>query len=312
MQILKQNPIVILIFAIFAISAMLQWISTPVALLAGILTSQIFGNPFAEIQAKLVKIFLQTAIVGLGLGMNFNSIVEVGKNGFFLSVFSISITFIAGYFMAKLFGLEKKLTHLISSGTAICGGSAIAAISPIIKANQNQMSMALGIVFLLNSIALLIFPPLGKILNLSQDQFGLWSAIAIHDTSSVVGAAMEYGERALEVATTVKLSRALWIIPVSFLSMFMFKGDQNKVKIPMFIILFLIAIAFNSFLNIPSEIGNFVNYTSRSLLIFSIFMVGANLNFKQIRSAGIKPLFFGVGLWFIISISSLWVILFWN
>ena len=312
MQFLRQKPIPYIVFALFAIAALMQWISTPIALVAGFLSTQIFGNPFAEVQGKYVKLLLQVAVVGLGFGMNFHNVVEVGKDGLGLTVFSITLTIIAGLIIGKALGLDRKITHLISSGTAICGGSAIAAVSPVIKANHNQISVALGVVFLLNSIALIIFPPIGHVLNLTQDQFGLWSAIAIHDTSSVVGAAMVYGERALEVATTVKLSRALWIIPISFLSMWMFKGGDNKVKIPLFIILFVVAILINTFIPIPPIVANMLDFGSKSVLILTIFLVGAGLNLKMIAEAGSHPIILGVSLWVIISLSSLGIILYMN
>lgn len=310
MQFLRHQRLQYIVFAFFALAALMQWISTPIALVAGFVSTQIFGNPMAKNQGKYVKVLLQIAVVGLGFGMNFYNLIEVGKDGLGLTIFSISLTIIAGFFIGKALGLNNKISHLISSGTSICGGSAIAAVAPVIKANQNQISVALGVVFLLNSIALIIFPPIGGWLNLSQDQFGLWAAIAIHDTSSVVGAAMEYGARALEVATTVKLSRALWIIPLSFLSMWMFKGNDSKVKIPKFIILFVVAILVNTFLPIPNFLGNAIDFGAKSILILTIFLVGAGLNVKMIANAGTKPITLGVSLWLIISLSSLFVIMF--
>lgn len=311
MQFLRQKPFPHLVFAIFAIAAIMQWISTPIALIAGFLITQIFGNPFdKKLQAKYVKLLLQIAVVGLGFGMNLHNVLEVGKDGLGLTIFSISLTLVAGIIIGKALGLDRKITHLVSSGTSICGGSAIAAVAPVIKANQNQISVALGVVFLLNSIALIIFPPIGGWLNLTQDQFGVWSAIAIHDTSSVVGAAMEYGERALEVATTVKLSRALWIIPVSFLSMWMFKEGDSKVKVPWFIILFIVAILINTFFAIPGFMGDSIDFLSKSILVLTIFLVGAGIDVKMIRDAGSKPISLGISLWLIISLSSLGIILF--
>ncbi|MEO5967832.1 MAG: putative sulfate exporter family transporter, partial [Ferruginibacter sp.] len=206
--------------------------------------------------------------------------------------------------------LDRKTTHLISSGTAICGGSAIAAVAPVIGATEKDMSISLGVIFLLNSVALILFPPIGLYLKLSQVDFGIWSAIAIHDTSSVVGAALAYGEEALKVATTVKLARALWIIPVSILSMFLFKGKGNKVKIPWFIFLFILAIILNSYFNIPTVITKGITTVSKSMLVLTLFLIGAGLSVQKIKEAGWKPMLLGIMLWLFISISSLIAILY--
>ena len=193
--------------------------------------------------------------------------------------------------------------------TAICGGSAIAAVAPVIKASEKDISISLGVIFLLNSIALIVFPPLGHFFGLTQHQFGLWSAIAIHDTSSVVGAAYTYGEEALKVATTVKLARALWIIPLSILSVFLFKGKGKSVKIPYFIFLFILAIIINSYFAIPAVITEGITGVSKSLLVLTLFLIGAGLSLDKIKAAGWKPMILGVSLWIFISISSILVIL---
>jgi uncharacterized integral membrane protein (TIGR00698 family) len=216
------------------------FISPAIALVMGLLVAQIIGHPYLHLNHKATHL-LQISVVGLGFGMNVQSALQAGKEGVLFTIASISGTLILGYFMGKWFSIEKKTSYLISAGTAICGGSAIAAISPVIKAEEKQISIALGCVFILNSIALLLFPVIGHYLNLSQTQFGLWCAIAIHDTSSVVGAASKYGPHALEVATTVKLARALWIIPVSLISAFIFKNNSRKISIPYFIGLFILA-----------------------------------------------------------------------
>jgi len=214
-----------------------------------------------------------------------------------------------GYFMGRWLTIEKKTSFLISSGTAICGGSAIAAISPVIKAEEKQISVALGCVFVLNSIALFIFPVIGHSLNLSQTQFGLWCAIAIHDTSSVVGAASKYGTRALEVATTVKLARALWIIPVTFMATFLFKNQSKKVSIPYFIGLFIIAMIANTYIPAVSVISPFLIIIAKAGLTLTLFLIGAGLSRKVLASVGFKPLLQGVVLWIAISATALYAVM---
>ena len=228
----RNETLVKVLFVICMVLCILGYVSSPVALVGGFLFSYFFGHPFITLNSKAVNWLLKIAVVGLGFGMNLKETLAAGKDGFLLTVFSISITLILGYFLGRLLKMNRKSSHLISSGTAICGGSAIAAVSPVINASEKDISISLGVIFLLNSIALIVFPPLGHLFGLNQHQFGLWCAIAIHDTSSVVGAAYTFGEEALKVATTVKLARALWIIPLSLLSVFLFKGNGKSVQIP--------------------------------------------------------------------------------
>ncbi len=217
-----------LIFAVIILLCLFSIISPPIALLLGVVTVNVFGNPFVEFNAKAITFLLQFSVIGLGFGMNASSAFSAGKEGFVLTIFSIFSTLLFGFLLGKWLKTEKKTSHLISCGTAICGGSAIAAISPVIKSNENQTSIALGVIFILNSIALFVFPFIGHQLDLSQKDFGLWCAIAIHDTSSVVGATNKYGAEALQIATTVKLARALWIIPISLLTAVIFKNKNCK------------------------------------------------------------------------------------
>ena len=200
----------------------------------GLVIAQFIGNPYLHLNHKATSLLLQISVVGLGFGMNVHSAVQAGREGILFTIASITSTLVFGYFLGKWLNIEKKTSFLISSGTAICGGSAIAAISPVIKAREKQISVALGCVFILNSVALFIFPVIGHHLKLTQTQFGLWCAIAIHDTSSVVGAAGKFGPHALEVATTVKLARALWIIPVAFMAAVIFRNKSTKISIPCF------------------------------------------------------------------------------
>ena len=309
----KLNPIFVkVLFFTALVLCLLHFVNSPVALVGGFLFAMFFGHPYLKYNGKAVNWLLKIAVVGLGFGMNLGETLKVGKEGFILTVFSIFATLVLGFLFGKLLKLDRKITHLISSGTAICGGSAIAAVAPVIGATEKDMSISLGVVFLLNSVALILFPPIGHYLNLSQIDFGLWSAIAIHDTSSVVGAALAYGEEALKVATTVKLARALWIIPVSILSMFLFKGKGNKVKIPWFIFLFILAIVLNSYLSLPIELTKGITTISKSLLILTLFLIGAGLSVEKIKEAGWKPMLLGIMLWVFISISSLIAILYFS
>lgn len=293
------------LFLIAMAVCILGFITSPIALVGGFLFTYFFGHPFLNLSGKAVSWLLKVAVVGLGFGMNLLETLDAGKTGFALTVASIFATLILGYFIGRLLKMDRKSSHLISSGTAICGGSAIAAVSPIINASKKDISIALGVVFLLNSVALLIFPPLGTWLELTQEEFGLWAAIAIHDTSSVVGAALTFGDEALKIATTVKLARALWIIPLAFVSVFLFKGKGKGIKIPYFIFLFILAIVLNSYLPIPEVITEGITTLSKSLLVLTLFLIGAGLSIDMIRSAGWKPMFLGTSLWIIISIGSL-------
>ena len=293
------------VFIIAAILCLTSFVSSPIALLMGFLLTNLLHNPFPNLSRQIVKWLLKLSVIGLGFGMDLNKSLEVGKEGLLLTIITISSTLILGYFIGKALKLDRVISYLIASGTAICGGSAIAAVSAVIKVKEKEISIALGVVFFLNALAIFVFPLLGHQLDLSQKDFGLWSAIAIHDTSSVVGAALAYGEEALDIAVTVKLSRALWIIPLSIFSMFLFKGKANSIKIPWFILLFVIAVIANSYLNLPYWMSFSIPQISKQLLILTLFLVGAGLTFTSIKENGAKPIIFGVSLWVIISIVSL-------
>jgi len=302
----KLKPIYIkAVFIIAAILCLTSFVSSPIALLMGFLLTNLLYNPFPNLSRQIVNWLLKLSVIGLGFGMDLNKSLEVGKEGLLLTIITISSTLILGYFIGKALKLDKVISYLIASGTAICGGSAIAAVSAVIKAKEKEISIALGVVFFLNALAIFVFPLLGHQLDLSQKDFGLWSAIAIHDTSSVVGAALAYGEEALDIAVTVKLSRALWIIPLSIFSMFLFKGKANSIKIPWFILLFVIAVIANSYLNLPDWMSFSIPQISKQLLILTLFLVGAGLTFTSIKESGAKPIILGVSLWVIISIVSL-------
>lgn len=304
------NSMLIKIAFILAIALCLfPVVNAPIALVGGFAFVLFFGHPFLKYNSIAVNWLLKIAVVGLGFGMNLNETLSVGKDGLVLTIVSIVLVLVLGFLIGKFLKMQRKTSHLISTGTAICGGSAIAAVAPIINATEKDISISLGVVFLLNSIALLAFPTIGLFFNLTEHQFGLWSAVAIHDTSSVVGAAAEYGDEALKVATTVKLSRALWIIPLSLLSIFLFKGKNKKVKIPWFILLFIGAIILNSYVEIPSMVTSSITTSSKSLLVLTLFLVGAGLSLENIKSSGWKPMLLGISLWIAVSVVSLLMIL---
>ncbi|UWX62348.1 putative sulfate exporter family transporter [Chryseobacterium oranimense] len=297
------------IFIILAVVCLTPFISSPIALLLGFGLAVVVGNPFEQHLHKYIHLLLQISIVGLGFGLKLDEALQAGKTGFFLTVVSIVTVMILGYILGKLFKLEKKLAYLISAGTAICGGSAIAAVSPIIKPGTKEISLGLAIIFTLNSIALFVYPAIGHLLQLSQEQFGLWCAVGIHDTSSVVGAAGKYGNEALKIATTVKLARALWIIPVSVITMFIFKNKESKVKIPWFIGWFVLAILMNTYFPVFDSFSGFVTTLAKSGLNLTLFFIGTTLSVQTLKTIGIKPLAVAVILWITISVGSLFYII---
>lgn len=296
------------IFLLAVVLCLSPLISPPIALLMGLIIAQFIGHPYLHLNHKATHILLQVSVVGLGFGMNVTSALKAGKEGILFTIVSIIGTLVIGFFMGKFLKIEKKTSYLISTGTAICGGSAIAAISPVIKAEEKQISVALGTIFILNSAALFLFPFIGHQLNLSQSQFGMWCAIAIHDTSSVVGAASKYGPQALEIGTTVKLARALWIIPVAFLSTFIFKNKESKIKIPYFIGLFVLAMIANTYIPFVQQYNHYLTNIAKAGLTLTLFLIGCGLNRKTISSVGFKPLIQGVILWVIIATAALWAV----
>ena len=295
-----------LIFLALAVLSFSPIVSPPIALLFGILFVNIFGKVLET--DTFVKKLLQYSIIGLGFGINLNTAIEAGSQGFLFTVSTIALVMIFGLLLAKILKIDKTIAQLISAGTAICGGSAIAAVAPILKANSKQTSVALGIVFVLNAVALFIFPEIGHFFNLSQNQFGIWSAIAIHDTSSVVGAASKYGNEALQIATTVKLARALWIIPLAFL-ISIFTKSEGKIKIPYFIGFFVLAILAGTYLPFLQNFNTIISEISRDTLKVALFLIGAGLSLQNLKNIGIKPLLLGIILWIFISSISLYAVL---
>jgi uncharacterized integral membrane protein (TIGR00698 family) len=312
-NLLKINPTFQqIIFVVLLLVCMISFISPPISLLLGLVLANLSGHPFSHLNHKATNILLQFSVVGLGFGMNINTALSAGKEGFLFTVASIFSTLLLGTFLGRWFNIEKKISHLISCGTAICGGSAIAAIAPVIQSDEKQTSVALGVIFILNSIALFLFPAVGHALDLSQKEFGLWCAIAIHDTSSVVGAANKYGPEALQIATTVKLARALWIIPVALITSVIFKNNTSKVKIPYFIGLFILAMITNTFVTQTAVIAPHLVSIAKIGLTVTLFLIGAGLNLNALKSVGLKPLLQGISLWIFIAVGTLLAILYFN
>jgi uncharacterized integral membrane protein (TIGR00698 family) len=308
---IKMTPTVQqIIFAMLLLLCLFPIISPPIALFSGLVVANLLGHPFLHLNHKATTILLQISVVGLGFGMNVHSAVSAGKEGFLFTVGSIFATILLGTLLGKWFKIQKKTSHLISCGTAICGGSAIAAIAPVIQADEKETSVALGVIFILNSVALFAFPMIGHWLQMSQNDFGLWCAIAIHDTSSVVGAANKYGAEALQVATTVKLARALWIIPVALITSVVFKNKSSKIKIPYFIGLFILAMVSNTYFSPITAIAPYFVSVAKAGLTITLFLIGAGLSRTVLKSVGVLPLLQGIILWVSIAVGTLLAILY--
>lgn len=284
-------------------------ISAPYALAIGLLFAFIFENPCPKFNKKTSKYLLQVAVVCLGFNMNLHESLRSGADGMMFTVVSVIGVMALGVMLGYWLQINRKTAYLISSGTAICGGSAIAAVGPVVKADSNEMGVSLGVIFILNSIALFIFPPLGHLFDMSQSQFGTWAAIAIHDTSSVVGAGEAYGEVALQTATLIKLTRALWIIPLAIATMFIFRDKTGKISIPWFIFIFVLAMVVNTYVALPAWFVDSMVWIARRGMVVTLFLIGASLTIKMIKSVGVKPLLLAVMLWVIISLSSFFVVI---
>jgi len=283
-------------------------VSPPIALAMGLLFGFTFKHPYPAQLRLASKLLLQGAVVGLGFGMNLHDIIRTGRISFVYTFIGITASLLAGYLIGKTLKVVEKSSYLISAGTAICGGSAIAAVAPIIEASDESIAVSLGTVFVLNSVALLAFPLIGSALHLSQTQFGLWSALAIHDTSSVVGAAAKYGAVALAIATTVKLARALWIVPLA-LATAAFRKHKARIQWPWFILLFCLAAMLNTYL--PAGAGVYVQLSrlGKLGLTATLFLIGSGVSRKTLRQVGVRPLLQGVMLWLLVASFSLLLIL---
>lgn len=299
-----------IVYLVLAFACLTPFIKPTFALFLGLTFALTLGSPFPLFNKKASKYLLQISVVGLGFGMNLLDSFKAGSDGMLFTLFSVVSVMAIGIMVGKWLHISNISSYLIASGTAICGGSAIAAVGPIAKASESELSISLATIFMLNALALFLFPVLGHWLNLSQHQFGLWAAIAIHDTSSVVGAGATFGEEALKVATTVKLTRALWIIPLSIFTSFYFKSKSNRVVIPWFILFFLLAMVVNTYLSIPKTITHEIVSVSRQCLTLTLFFIGAGLSHSTLKIVGVKPLVLGVILWFFIALISLTFIYF--
>ena len=283
------------------------FISPPIALCAGLIFGLATQHPYAADSRAFSKFLLQASVVALGFGMNLHEVLNAGRSGFLYTALGIGFALLAGFLIGKLFSVRGTTSYLISTGTAICGGSAIAAIGPILEASDEEMAVALGTVFILNSIALFIFPTIGASLELSQSQFGLWSALAIHDTSSVVGAASRYGNQALVVATTVKLARALWIVPLA-LATAAARHSRSKVQIPWFIFLFCLAAVVNTYGPQEPRLSQMFFQLGRLGLTVTLFLIGTGISRATVKEVGWRPLAQGVLLWILVGGTSLYFI----
>lgn len=325
-----------------AMSWMTEWVSSPIALLLGIVFALVFGATYEKFTKLMSKKMLQYSVIGLGFGMNVNQALASGKEGMLFTIVSVFGTLAIGWLIGKkMLKVDSETSYLISSGTAICGGSAIAAVGPTIKAKAESMSVALGVVFVLNAVALFVFPYIGDAIGMTMKQFGMWAAIAIHDTSSVVGAGSAYdamhpelmlseGVSALEVATTIKLTRALWIVALVLVTPFIMKSEDNKAEtkkpwyaaIPRFIIWFIVAILVNTYIlsntaligegaaHIGTGISSGINLLAKYMITLSLFFIGAGLTRKTLQAVGVRPLIQGILLWITISCVSLLYILY--
>jgi len=297
------------LYYIIPVLCLTPLMSSGVALGLGMLLAFVTKNNHPFSTSKLTKYLLQASIVMMGFGMSLTQVIETSKTSFFFTACSVTLTLVVGLLIGRFLKVDKNTSILISGGTAICGGSAIAALSSVINPRNYQITFSLTVIFILNSVALFLFPYIGHLLNLSQDVFGYWSAIAIHDTSSVVGAASEYGTKSLEIATTVKLTRALWIIPVSIAVLVLSKSDQkSKISIPWFIGLFVLAILVSYFIPEWNSTYTHLSWLGHKGMLVALFFIGTSINREDILKAGIKPFILGVLLWIIISAVSLYVI----
>lgn len=300
-----------IIYIVLLLFCFLPFVTPPIALFAGLFFALLCGQAYPTFNKKASRYLLQISVVGLGFGMNLHESLQSGKDGMMFTVISVAGTLLIGWFIGRRMKVNRNTSYLISSGTAICGGSAIAAIGPVIKAKDSEMSVALGTVFILNAVALFLFPAIGHWLHMDQQQFGTWAAIAIHDTSSVVGAGAAYGEEALKVATTIKLTRALWIIPVAFFTSFVFKTKGEKVYIPWFIFFFILAMIVNTYvLGSYQQTSHALSLIARKGLTVTLFFIGASLSMDVLKQVGVKPMIQGIALWIVISLSTLGYIYF--
>jgi uncharacterized integral membrane protein (TIGR00698 family) len=296
-----------IVFIVCLLVSASGFVSPPVALAIGLVFGLALPHPYGSAAKNLSRFLLQASVVSLGFGMNLHQVVQAGRSGFLYTMLGIAFALLAGMGLGALLGVQRVPAFLISTGTAICGGSAIAAVGPITQASDEEMAVALGTVFVLNSAALLIFPTIGTGLKLTQSQFGLWAALAIHDTSSVVGAAAKYGAEALAVATTVKLARALWIVPLA-LGTAMVRHAKAKIQWPWFIGLFCLAAICNTYAPAGAHAYAIAVKVAKIGLTATLFLIGSGISVATIKRVGYRPLLQGIILWILVLVGSLWLI----
>ncbi len=292
------------LYYLIPILCLFPFFSAPLALFMGILLAIFYKGEEVVKTGKLTKYLLQGSIVCMGFSMSVSEVIQTGKTGFMITVISVVVTVLAGILLGRIFKVGKNTTMLISSGTAICGGSAIAAVAPVLDAKNNEISFSLAVIFVLNAVALFIFPVIGHLLQMDQTHFGYWAAIAIHDTSSVVGACSAYGEQALQVGTTVKLTRTLWIIPLALCIAFFNKNKTSKINIPWFIFLFLLAIIVGNYIPGMAETNGHLSWLGKRGMMISLFFIGAAINMQEVKKTGVNTFMLGIILWFAIAILS--------
>ena len=292
------------LFAALCLASLLPQVGTATALAGGILFSLLFGNPWMLLTSLWSKRLLQLSVVGLGFGLGIDQVWRVGKESIAWTVISILLTLLAGWLLGRALKTPPRTSILISFGTAICGGSAIAAMAPVIDAKDDEIAVSLATVFTLNAVALLVFPPVGHLLKLSQHDFGIWAGLAIHDTSSVVGAAAVYGSSALAIATTVKLSRAIWIAPFVTGTAW-FNKSKKRVGIPLFIIGFIAASSMRTLLPELAPVWNGASSVAKQALVLTLFLIGSGLSRSVLQKIGLRPLVQGFVLWLLVSVGTL-------
>lgn len=296
-----------ILFALGLIWAASPWASPPEALAVGLVLGLGFAHPWRKQSQKLSKVLLQICVVGLGFGMSVREVIRVGRSGFAYTVLGICFVMLLGAFLGRVLRVERTNALLVSVGTAICGGSAIAAVGKVVEASDEQMTVSLGTVFILNSVALMVFPVIGSVMGLSQTQFGLWAALAIHDTSSVVGAGAKYGAVALAVATTVKLARAVWILPISVATAAA-RRSKAHIQFPWFIPLFVLAAVLNSYIHAGAALFTHLAHIGKIGLTVTLYLIGGNFSRSTLRTVGTRPLFLGLLLWIAVASLSLLLI----
>jgi len=302
------------LIALSSVFTSLHWMTSWLALVLGIVFAIVLGNPYEGKTGNITSNLLKISVVGIGFGYPLSAISELSTSSFYFVIIFIVLTIIIGLFIGKIFYVERKVSDMISSGTAICGASAIAAIASTIRANDKQISIVLGTLFILSASGLILFPIIGNYLNLTQQQFGLWAGLAIHDTASAIGAALDFDiafekDLAEKVATIIKLAKVIFIVPLVLLGAYLYKEDNKKLTFPYFIIFFLLAMLLNS--KFPEFDGfSTIKAAGKKGLQISLFLIGTNLSITNLKAIGIKPFLQGLLLWIMMSISSLIAILY--